>query len=193
LAVWSVFAWGAARALIVKDGVTRADALVVLSGSSVYRERARRAARLFHEGAASKIILTSDGQQGGWSQTEQRNPFFVERAAAELERAGVPRERVEMVPQTVTSTYTEALVLKDYATRHGITSLLVVTSGYHSRRARWSLRRVFKESGVAVGVEPVAPGDETASPVAWWLQPDGWRMVVSEYVKLIYYKWHYDD
>lgn len=191
LAVWCVVAWVAARGLIVGSDMERADALVVLSGSSVYRERARHAAELFREGRAPKIILTSDGQQGGWSQSEQRNPFFVERAHAELRRAGVPPERIEVVPRPVMSTYDEAVALREYATEQGVRSLLVVTSGYHSRRARWSLRRVFAESGVRVGVAPVAAGEETPAHVAWWLQPDGWRMVAGEYVKLVYYRWHY--
>ena len=192
LAVWFVVAWAAARALIVGSEVEHADALVVLSGSSVYRERARYAAELFRQGRAPKIILTSDGQQGGWSQSEQRNPFFVERAQEELRRAGVPPERIEVVPRPVMSTYDEAVALREYATGQGMKALLVVTSGYHSRRALWSLRRVFAASGIGIGVAPVSAGEETPAPVAWWLEPDGWRMVAGEYVKLVYYRWHYD-
>lgn len=192
-AAWFALAWTAARALIVGSDMEHADALVVLSGSSVYGERARYAAELFRQGRAPKIILTSDGQQGGWSQSEQRNPFFVERAREELRRAGVPPERIEIVPRTVMSTYDEALALREYATGQGTKALLVVTSGYHSRRARWSLRRVFEETGIGVGMAPVKAGEETPSPVAWWLEPDGWRMVAGEYVKLVYYRWHYDD
>lgn len=193
LAVWFVVAWGAARALIVRDETERADALVVLSGSSTYRERTRRAAQLFREGRAPKIILTSDGMRGGWSQSEERNPLFVERAADELRRAGVASERIEVVPQTVTSTHDEAVALRDYATAQGMRTLLVVTSGYHSRRARWTLRRVFEGSGIAARVAAVEPGEETPSPVAWWLQGQGWPLVAGEYVKLVYYKLHYDD
>ncbi|HEY1404065.1 MAG TPA: hypothetical protein VGB05_08070, partial [Pyrinomonadaceae bacterium] len=82
LAAWPVAAWGAARALVVEVKVARPEAIVVLSGASDYAERARAAAGLFAAGRAPKIVLTNDGEQGGWSSAEQRNPFFSELAAA---------------------------------------------------------------------------------------------------------------
>jgi uncharacterized SAM-binding protein YcdF (DUF218 family) len=192
LAAWSVLAWVAAEELIVSAELTeRADAIVVLSGSKAYVERSRRAAELFHEGRGAKIILTNDNQQSGWSVEQQANPFFIERAAEELKSAGVPDAAVEMLPQAVTSTHEEAMLLREYATAHGLRSILIVTSAYHSRRALWTWRTVFKESGVLIGLDAVAPGDQTPPPAAWWLQPRGWPMVAGEYFKLVYYRFQY--
>lgn len=191
LAVWSLLAWVAARALIVSAELERAGALVVLSGSGAYVERAGLAAQLFKEGRAPKVILTSDTMIGPWSQEEQRNPTFTERATDELQRAGVPLERIEILPQPVASTYDEAVVLRQWAVSRGLRSILVVTSGYHSRRALWTLRRVFEGSGVEVGLVPVAPGQQVPGPAVWWLKPFGWRMVALEYLKIIYYFFHY--
>ena len=53
LLLWPFVAWGAARVLVVRAEVERADALVVLSGSAAYRERADEAARLYREGRRS--------------------------------------------------------------------------------------------------------------------------------------------
>ena len=191
LAVWSLVAWVAARALIVSAELERADTLMVLSGSGAYLERAERAARLFKDGRAPKIILTNDHMIGPWSQEEQRNPTFTERAAEELRRAGVPPERIEILPEPVTSTYEEAVLLRQYAAAHGLRSILVVTSSYHSRRALWTLRRVFEGSGVAIGLDPVAPGQQVPRPFIWWLKPFGWRMVALEYLKIVYYFFRY--
>lgn len=190
---WEFAAWGAASWLIVREDLPgRADAIMVLSGSAAYAERAQHGALLYRAGRAPRIVLTNDGLRGGWSQSEQRNPFFVERAAAELRQAFVPGEAVEVLPGHVNSTYDEALALRTEAQRRGWKSLLVVTSGYHARRARWTFRRVFEESdGIAVGLDPAAPNEQTPSPLFWWLQPEGWQMVAGEYVKLIYYRWHY--
>ncbi|MBA3767514.1 MAG: hypothetical protein H0W99_11100, partial [Acidobacteria bacterium] len=105
LAAWPLLAWVAARALIVRAELTHADALVVLSGSGVYIERTGHAAQLWKEGRADRIILTNDSQRGGWSEAERRNPMFVERAVAELQRAGVAADRIEVLPEPVTSTY----------------------------------------------------------------------------------------
>jgi uncharacterized SAM-binding protein YcdF (DUF218 family) len=187
LVAWAVLSWVAARALVVRDAPARADAVAVLGGSSTYVERARLAARLFAEGRAPKVLLTDDGQRAGWSVAEQRNPRFVELAAAELRRAGVPAERIEVVGQAA-DTFEEAARLREYAEAAGLHSLVVVTSGYHSRRALWTLRRAFDGGGVGVGVEPVEPGEQTPRAAVWWLYPLGWKLVAGEYVKLVYYR-----
>lgn len=187
LILWSLLAWVAAEALIVRAELARADALVVLAGSSTYMERTQRAASLFREGRAPLVILTNDNVLSGWSHEEERNPFFVERAASELKRQGVPAERIEIAPGTVGSTYEEAVRLREYASEHGLKSILVVTSAYQSRRALWTLRRVFEGSDVVIGLDAVAPGEQSPRPLTWWFYGLGWQMVPGEYMKMIYY------
>lgn len=191
LPAWWCLAWVAARALIARAPLDRADALVVLAGSSAYRERARRAAQLFGEGRAPLVILTNDGGRSGWSDEQGRNPLFVERAAEELRRAGVPAAQIEILPGEVASTYEEAALVGEQARRKGLRSLLFVTSGYHSRRALWVMRRVLGEDGVAVGLEGVDPGADAPAPSVWWLYPSGWRAVAGEYLKFAYYALRY--
>jgi len=192
LALWPFVAWAAARFLIVATPVASADAIVVLSGSAAYLERTQKAAELYQENYAPLVILTNDNQQGGWSTSEQRNPFFVERARHELKRAGVPSEKIQTLPQTVSSTHDESVRLRDYAEAHQLNSFLVVTSAYHSRRALWTLRRVFDESGVEISLIPASAGDEqTFAPATWWLHQEGWAAVAGEYLKIIYYQFKY--
>jgi uncharacterized SAM-binding protein YcdF (DUF218 family) len=188
---WPLLAWAAARLLILRADLPEADVVVVLGGSSTYLERTRAASQIFKAGRAQKIILTNDGKQGGWSNEEQRNPFFVERAAKELEESGVPAVKIEILPQLVTSTYDEARLLKEYAASHRLRSVLIVTSAYHSRRALWTLRRVFEGSGVELGLESPPTGWQTPAPATWWLHAPGWQLVAGEYVKLAYYHVRY--
>ena len=81
---------GRRELLIVKSELPAADAIVVLSGSSTYVERADWAARLYREGRAPLVILTDDKLISGWNRAEERNPFFYELAAKELQKRGVP-------------------------------------------------------------------------------------------------------
>lgn len=195
---WPFVAWAAARALVVTDELPGgADVIVVLSGASEYVERTRYAAELFRKGVASKVVLTNDDLRGGWNSEEQRNTYFVERAADELRRAGVPNDQIEALPEPVASTYDEAVRLRAYASARGIKTIVVVTSAYHSRRARWTMRRVLSENGVRVAVVPVMPdssSDNVRTPPAstWWLSGRGWRSVVAEYPKLVYYRLRYN-
>lgn len=191
LVAWPLAAWVAAVALVERKMIERADALVVLSGSAVHGERTRWAARLFREGRAPRVVLTRDEHAGGWSQERGRTMLFYERAVEELERAGVPRDRIEVLPPRVSSTYEEAVALRDYAARSGARRLLVVTSPYHTRRALWTFERVLGGSGVEVGVDSPPAGQQSPAPLAWWLSPRGWRAVAAEYPKMVYYRVSY--
>lgn len=182
-----MLAWGLARALIVHAELAHADAIAVLAGADAYRERTQRAAELYAQGRAPKILLTDDNLRGGWSVEQQRNPYFVERAYDELRRAGVPAESIEVLPGAVSSTHDEAVRLREYATAHNLRSLMVVTSAYHSRRALWTLRRVFGDADVLIGMDAAAPGDQAPETATWWLRPGGWRVVAMEYPKFVYY------
>ncbi len=95
--LWPLCAWLAARFLIVKAELTSADAIVVLSGSSTYRERTAWAAKLYREGRAPIVILTNDSLISGWNNAEERNPYFYELAAKELQQHGVPAEKIQVV------------------------------------------------------------------------------------------------
>jgi len=189
--LWPPAAWAAAKGLIVHSEVAHADAIVVLAGSSTYLERAGTAAKLFAEGRAPLILLTNDNVRSGWSVEQQRNPLFIERAAEELAARGVNRTSIEFIRSPVNSTYDEALHLRDYAQSHGWHSIIVVTSAYQSRRARWTMARVFQDRGVMVGIDAAPPGEQSPSPAGWWCSSAGWKSVAGEYVKMIYYRLKY--
>ena len=187
IVTWGILAFVAARALIVDASLASADAIVVLSGSSAYVERTLKAAELYRQGRAPLVLLTDDHTRGGWSQALQRNPYFVERATDELIKAGVPAERIKIIPGFASGTREEALIIKEYALMQQLRSVLIVTSAYHSRRALRTLRQAFAGTATTVGLEPAPIGSTTPSTVFWWLRREGWRMVAGEYVKLGYY------
>lgn len=188
--IWPFAAWAGAKFLITEAPLDKADAIVVLSGSATFRERAHEAARLYFEGRAPRILLTNDNHQGWWSSAQQRNLFFYERSLEELKKSGVPSESVEVLMQPVSSTYDEAELIRDYAQQRGLRSILIVTSAYHSRRALWVFTRVFRDTGIQVGLV-IARREESPSPVKWWLTLRGWQFVPTEYVKMVYYLINY--
>jgi uncharacterized SAM-binding protein YcdF (DUF218 family) len=187
LCISPLLAWGAAQLLIVKSELPVADAIVVLSGSSTYLERADWAARLYREGRAPVVILTDDKLISGWNGAEERNPYFYELAAKELQKRGVPAEKIRIVSQPALGTYYESLNVREYATSHKLKRLLIVTSAYHSRRALWSMRRACEGTGMEIGVDGPSPGWQTPSAWTWWMHRWGWKVVAGEYLKMTYY------
>lgn len=201
IVAWTIVAGVAAWALTVRVPLESADVIVVLSGSSAYLERTQKAAQLYRDGKAPVVLLTDDHSRGGWDNAQQRNPFFVERAMDELIKAGVPKDRIQIVPGFAASTRDEGVMLKEFVTRDGlrnhvlvptIDSVVIVTSAYHSRRALGILRQTFADTDVKLGMEPSPDDSLHASTVFWWVRPEGWRTVGGEFVKLIYYWFKYD-
>lgn len=191
--VWIFIAWIAAESLIVERPLSKADAILVFSGSSTYVERTRKAAELYRQGVAPRIFLTDDGGRAGWSRVQQNNPRFVELARKSLIEQGVSEEAIEILPETVDGTKREADVLLRKVKENGLKSILLVTSGYHSRRALRTVEKTFAAGNLnaEIGIESVAPGNQTPSPFRWWLSAKGWRLVAGEYVKSVYYWLYY--
>jgi uncharacterized SAM-binding protein YcdF (DUF218 family) len=182
-----LLAWAVARLLIVQAKVDSPDAIIVLSGSSTYLERASWAARLYREGRAPLVVLTNDGVIGGWDNREDRNPMFYELSQRRIQQEGVPSTQIQVAPGQAVGTYDESLLIRDFAVEHRLKRLLIVTSGYHSRRALWSIRRACEGSGIEIGIDSPPPGWQTPAPSVWWLKRRGWKLVAGEYVKMIYY------
>ena len=192
LTVWAFAAPYLATNLIIEKPLTRADAILILGGSSVYIERTQKAAELYKLGISDKILLTDDGIRGGWSRTEKRNPPFADIARNELIKQGVPAENIEILQPQVTGTIYEARILADAVKSKNLDSVLIVTSGYHTRRAFWICDKILRENNLEIRLGIVSPetGIDTPPPDFWWLAPRGWDFVAGEYMKSLVY-WVY--
>jgi uncharacterized SAM-binding protein YcdF (DUF218 family) len=191
--VWIVVAPLLANRLIVEKRLEKADAILVLGGSSVYVERTQEAALLYKKGIAPKIFLTDDGERAGWSQEKQTNPPFVELAKESLISQGVPSENIEILSPQVTGTIYEAEILLKKVKDENLDSLLIVTSAYHTKRSLWIFEKVFSDNNlpIKIGIIPAQTGQQTPPPNFWWLTPRGWQLVAGEYVKTLYYWLYY--
>jgi uncharacterized SAM-binding protein YcdF (DUF218 family) len=67
----------------------------------------------------------------------------------------------------------------------------VVTSPFHSRRARAVFRHVFRGSGIGVRLAHAPFDVATSSPRRWWTREKDLVAVFDESVKGFYYLWHY--
>lgn len=189
LAAWLVAAPLAAKSLIARKAIEKPDAILVLAGSAVYKERNEHAAALFRQGISPRIIITDDDRVSGWSAEEGANMKYAELARRELTANGVPADRITVLEEPVSGTVFEARLLADRARSLGLKNVLLVTSAYHSARALRTFERVSKnaENSLEFGIDPVDPGIETPSELTWWLSVRGWRFVGGEFVKSVYY------
>ncbi len=185
VAGWILVAPLLAEHLVVQRPLEKADAIVILSGSSEFTDRTRAAAAIFKSGISPTVILTDDGLRGPWNDKLRRNPTFAERTRWDLIELGVREEAIEVLPGVVQGTNDEANVLVREIAERGIKSVILVTSAYHSRRALSSFERAMQRRHISlvVGVQspPQRPG------TFWWLTAGGWGTVGLEWVKTAYY------
>jgi uncharacterized SAM-binding protein YcdF (DUF218 family) len=114
--------------LCVDSGLVKADVIVVLGGGS--HERPGRAAELFKEHAAPRIIISGRGD----CEINRRL----------LLAAGVPADAIEMETQSRTTRENAQFTTK-LLREEKVTHVIIVTSWYHSRRALACFRHYAPE------------------------------------------------
>lgn len=185
--IWIFVAPYLAENLIIEKKLEKANAILVLGGSSTYLERTQKAAELFNAGVSDKVLLTNDGGRGGWDNVNQINPTFAELAKRNLINQGVSPDKIEILNDEVTGTIWEARLLKTIAKERNYKSILLATSAYHTRRSLWTFEKIMAEDNVQIGIESAETGIQTPKPSLWWLSFKGWSSVAGEYVKFVYY------
>jgi uncharacterized SAM-binding protein YcdF (DUF218 family) len=145
------------EAWVVEDALERADAIIVLSDDNFYADRATRAAELYREGKAPVIVASG--------RRLRPNAGIAELMEHDLVERGVPRDKIVRFVHDADSTKEEAEALTRLVKERKWRQVIVVTSNYHTRRARYIYRRVFPQ-GVEVRVASARDGD--FDPERWW-------------------------
>lgn len=129
--------------LVVEDPLAKADGIYVLGGT-VY-ERPLEALDLYNAGWAPTIVLVQ--QIADWGEQWLNDHGVKVTTEIEiqidlLERMGVPRDAIASV-KPMGSTAEEAGALLAFMNARGWSTVIVVTSKQHTRRAGLSMRRVL--------------------------------------------------
>ena len=167
-----------AESWVVEDPLNKADALIVLSDDNFYADRATRAAELFREGKASLVVASGRRLRPTAGVAELMEHDLIER--------GVPKDKILRVPQDADSTLEEAETLAKLAKAKKWHSAIVVTSNYHTRRARYIFRRVFPQ-GLEVRVAGARDAD--FDPQAWWEKRKSTRLFMREILGMMMTIW----
>ena len=103
-----------------------------------------------------------------------------------LQKAGIPREAIQMVPSHVNGrerTYSSAIALRDwFRDNTPVHTINVVTEGAHARRTRVLYQKAFDQN-VTVGI--IALSNPDYNPKQWWRYSDGVREVIGESIAYI--------
>lgn len=173
--------------LVHADPAQPSDAILVLAGGVFDREL--EAADLYLRGLAPLVLMTREPEPRVLATLRARGVHLENSLALRrrvLHELGVPADRIHILDGVVTSTHDEAEAARDWAARSGATSLIVVTSSFHTARTRFVLRAVFEDAGVVLRVVPASASD--FDPDTWWTRRTSMRDGLIEWQKMIFYR-----
>lgn len=181
----TAFALGAGRMLVASDPLpAHADAIVVLAGS--VSDRVLEAADLYRAGVAPRVVVTRERvPRGDWALRARgvRLPESAEQTAAALQALGVPASAIVVIPRRTTSTDSESHTIARWTCARA-RSVVVVTSRYHSCRARMILRQALAPE-ITLAIRPSR--HDPFQPGRWWRDRRDAKAVLSELEKLAHY------
>jgi uncharacterized SAM-binding protein YcdF (DUF218 family) len=147
----------AGESWVVEDPLQQSDALLLLSDDNFFADRATRASELYRQKLAPVVVASGRRLRPSAGIAELMEHDLIER--------GVPKERIIRFPHDADNTREEAQALRALAVEKSWHSVIVVTSNYHTRRARYIFQRVFPES---VTVRVASARDGEFDPEHWW-------------------------
>lgn len=163
------------------DDPAPSDAIVELLGGSDHR--AKHAADMYRRGIAPIVLIGTS--------TADAEAHFNETnlAVVEMVRLGVPRRAIIVLPGLVTSTRHEAERVAEYAREHTVRRITVVTTAFHTARARWIFRKVMRGAGIEVRM--AAATHPQFRERDWFRTDEGLVTYFSEALKMFYYRIRY--
>lgn len=165
-----------ARWLECEDPLAKSDIILVLDGGEG-GNRFAAGLDLLRQGYAPSLVM---------SQT-----IYGDRTYQQVEAmAGKESEKIYWMPSDAVSTRGEAIEARQVLKKLKCRSILVVTSSYHTRRAKKIYTRELEPEGIQVRVVPApVPGFDRKS---WWKSQAGRAVVLFEAAKILCSWLHFD-
>ena len=172
--------------LIAEDELQTSDMIVVLTGS--VPDRILQAVDIYNERYSDKIVLVNSYRVD--------YDIFVERGVeippgdAQLSKIvaidlGVPEENILILEGDAKSTQDEALIIREYIRNNrAIESIILVTSKYHSGRAKKIFRKALSGLDREINIYSSPSKYDPFNASQWWKDREDIKWVVLEYLKL---------
>lgn len=175
--------------LILDEAPSNSDAAVVLHTGVEYYPRIIEAAGLYIQGYVKKIVINGNRKTDTLRKLEELGleyccPWYEDRLRI-LELYGVPRDDVITISaEDVYDTITEARAVGEEIVDKDISSVLLVTSKSHTKRANHIWKNVI---GDKLEIKVVSAKDDPYDPKGWWKSGRQIRWVLSEYGAWFFY------
>jgi uncharacterized SAM-binding protein YcdF (DUF218 family) len=167
---------------VVHDPMAPADVIIVIGDDDFAADRASEASELFRAGWAPVIVASG----------RMLRPYstLADLMTRDLESRGVPAKAIVRFSHRANNTLEEAKDLQALITQNGWRRILLVTSNYHTRRARFIFRKVLPPN---ISLEVVGAFDAEFEPATWWQSRQGRKTFLMEALGYLAALWELRD
>jgi len=177
--------------IVVNDTPSPSEAAVVLNSGLEYYPRLIQAADLYRRGLVANVVINGNRKTDSLRDLEQMGfkpccPWYSDSVSI-LTMLGVPEAKIIRISnEDAYDSVSEAEVVGRELIGRKWTTVIITTSKYHSRRAKFIWQKRF---GKQLTLLMVSAKTDPYDPNNWWKDGRQIRWVLSEYGAWIYYWW----
>ncbi len=168
----------AGQVWVVDEPAAPSDALIVLGDDNYAADRAFHAADLYREGVAHVVVASG--------RMLRQNASVADLMERDLESFGVPAASIVKLTHRSENTREEAVEAARLIHARGWKRVLVVTSNYHARRARFIYGKILPSS---VSFRVSGARDSEFDPSRWWETRLGQKLFMTELAGYLVARW----
>ncbi len=185
---WQTVLTAMGNFLVEENQLTQSEYIIVLQGG--IPDRIVHGTELYDKGYGDKILMAESHSFNNYELIEEHElelPTNVDINREAATQMGVKQEDITIVPGKVDSTREEAQKLSQYLSdRYNNSelenkSIILVTSRFHSQRAKYIFSEELNKIEVISSPSPYDP----YSPNSWWTDRRQARNTFMEYIKFI--------
>ena len=177
--------------IVADEKASPADAVVVLSTGIEYYPRLIQAADLYRQGLAENIVINGDRKTDTLRDLERKGfkpccPWYADSVSI-LALLGVPEDKIIRISnEDAYDTVSEADAVGRELIGRKWTAVIITTSKYHTRRAKFIWQKMYKNR---ITIFMVSAKTDPYDPDNWWKDGRQIRWVLAEYGAWLYYWW----
>ena len=177
--------------IVVSDRPSPSDAAVVLNSGLEYYPRLIQAADLYGRGLVTNVVINGNRKTDSLRDLERRGfkrccPWYSD-AVSILTMLGIPEAKIIRISnEDAYDTVSEAEVVGRELINRKWATVIITTSKFHSRRAKFIWQKMY---GNHLSIFMVSANTDPYDPNNWWTDGRQIRWVLAEYGAWIFYWW----
>jgi uncharacterized SAM-binding protein YcdF (DUF218 family) len=177
--------------VVIDDRAPSSDAVVVLNTDIELYPRLIQAAELYNQGLAENIVINGNRKTDTLRDLEAKGfkpccPWYSDSVSI-LNMFSVPADKI--IPISIEDAYdtvSEADAVGHELIKRKWKTVIITTSKYHTRRAKFIWQKMF---GKQLSIYMVSAKTDPYDPHSWWKDGRQIRWLLAEYGAWIYYWW----